>query len=96
MQYDYVFMHKMELAIKEDDFLKNKSKKERREIAYKIITIVTFVSEITFFLIVPCVIYQISDRDQMFWFAIAHLCLGFFLSAKPLKRYQRIIKDKDL
>lgn len=58
ISYDWVFIYKMEDLILQDEYIqKEQSTFQQKEMVHKIIQIVTFLSEITFYQIVPVVIY---------------------------------------
>lgn len=73
--YDWLLHRKIVKKLRKDKSLAHLTKKQQKFLVDKIVGIVTFLSEITFFLIIPSVLNSVPDDINVLGISILHLLL---------------------
>jgi hypothetical protein len=75
--YDWVLIEKITDKIKDDLSIVQEDDKIKKFKVRTIVGLVDFMSELTFFIIIPCILNEVSDRNQMLIFSITYFLLSF-------------------
>lgn len=73
--YDWLLHRKIVKRLRKDKSLAHLTKKQQKFLVNKIIGIVTFLAEITFFLIIPAILNAVPDELNVLGISLLHLLL---------------------